>query len=273
MVRLPAPNCDTEGMDEACEVCGGAGMQLIERADGSRAVRECVCRTRSRQQRALAAANIPRLYSASTLDNYETADRDNQGYTLNHAKYTAEKFVRFYPLETNGMGLLLTGSIGTGKTHLAVGVLKALIEERGATGIFFHFHDLIKKVQNSFNRGVSATEQEIMEPIFRAEVLVLDELGASKPSDWVFDTLAHILNTRYNERLTTILTTNYVNREPMLGRGRPMSAMEEAREALRNETLGDRIGERMRSRLQEMCMSVEMTGPDYRQTAKRAHFG
>lgn len=260
-------------MDEVCAVCGGAGMQLIERTDGSRAARECVCRVRSRQERALAAANIPRLYRGSTLDTYETADRDTQGYTLNNAKYTAEKFVRCYPLETNGMGLLLTGSIGTGKTHLAIGILRALIEERGATGLFFHFHDLIKKVQNSFNRNVAMTEREIMEPVFAAEVLVLDELGASKPSDWVFDQLAHILNTRYNERLTTIVTTNYANREPVLTAARPLSAMEESREALRHETLGDRIGERMRSRLQEMCMPVEMVGPDYRKTAKRAHFG
>ncbi len=260
-------------MDEVCELCGGGGMLLIERADGSRAARECECRVKSRQERALSAANIPRLYRASTLDNYETADRDNQGYTLNNAKYTAEKFVRCYPLETNGLGLLLTGSIGTGKTHLAVGVLKALIEDRGATGLFFHFHDLIKKVQNSFNRNVAETEHEILKPIFTAEILVLDELGASKPSDWVFDTLAHILNTRYNERLTTILTTNYANREPVLGGGRTLSAMEESREALRNETLGDRIGERMRSRLQEMCMPVEMNGPDYRKSVKRAHFG
>ena len=53
------------------------------------------------------------------------------------------------------------------------------------------------------------TEIEILRPVFEAEVLVLDELGASKPTEWVWDTVAHILNTRYNDKRTTIITTNY----------------------------------------------------------------
>jgi DNA replication protein DnaC len=96
--------------------------------------------------------------------------------------------------------------------------------------------------------------------------LVLDELGAAKPSDWVWDTVAHILNTRYNDRRTTIITTNYANAGPLGAEGGAAKA------AMRDETLGDRIGERMRSRLQEMCVVVEMNGTDFRQGVKRASF-
>ena len=259
-------------MDDLCTICEGSGLRLVERPDGSRAARDCDCRVQKRKARALASAKIPRLYERSTFQNYETADRDDKLYTLNAAKYTSEKFALAYPVDTGGIGLLFTGSVGTGKTHLAVSVLKAILE-KGGTGIFYHFQDLIKQIQNSFNRNVQATESEILEPILNAEVLVLDELGASKPSDWVFDTIAHVLNTRYNERRTTIITTNYPNRDALLVPGKVLSVFEEAREALRNETLGDRIGERMRSRIQEMCMVVEMIGPDYRKTEKRAHFG
>ena len=95
---------------------------------------------------------------------------------------------------------------------------------------------------------------------------MLDELGASKPTDWVWDTVAHILNTRYNDRRTTIITTNYANFAPARHRASVTSAPQ------REETLGDRIGERMRSRLQEMCMVVEMQGKDFRQKVKRASF-
>jgi DNA replication protein DnaC len=95
-------------------------------------------------------------------------------------------------------------------------------------------------------------------------VLVLDELGASKPTDWVWDTVAHILNTRYNDRRTTIITTNYANLAPFAA---------ESNRAMREDSLGDRIGERMRSRLQEMCVVVEMQGEDFRQKVKRASFG
>jgi DNA replication protein DnaC len=174
--------------------------------------------------------------------------------------------VEGYPVETAGTGLLITGSIGVGKTHLAVGILQALVAERGASGLFYDYRDLLKQVQNSYNQKVAATEMEVLRPVFETEVLVLDELGAAKPTDWVWDTVAHILNTRYNDRRTTIITTNYANMPPLA------ADSSGPRAAVREETLGDRIGERMRSRLQEMCVVVEMSGEDFRQKVKRASF-
>src|SRR6185312_7556409 len=149
-------------------------------------------------------------YAHCTLEDYETAF-PSADRSLGKALVQARNFVKAYPLETEGKGLLLTGSIGVGKTHLAVGMLQALIAQRGARGLFVDYRDLLKKVQNSYNKNVSATELEVLAPVFDAEVLVLDELGASKPTDWVWDTVAHILNTRYNDRRTTIITTNYPN--------------------------------------------------------------
>ena len=111
-----------------------------------------------------------------------------------------QRFVEGYPVETDGKGLLLTGDIGVGKTHVAVGLLKELIIQRGVSGLFYDYRELLKEVQNSYNQEVSATELEILRPVFEAEVLVLDELGAAKPTDWVWDTVAQILNSRYNER-------------------------------------------------------------------------
>jgi DNA replication protein DnaC len=199
------------------------------------------------------------------LDDY-VPNYGGNSPSLSNALVQARNFVREYLPGSEMPGLLLTGSIGVGKTHLAVGILQSLIAERGAKGLFFDYRDLLKQVQNSYNRSVEVTELEILQPVFDAEVLVLDELGASKPTDWVWDTVAHILNTRYNDRRTTIITTNYTNLPPG---GSELTA---ARAAMREETLGDRIGERMRSRLQEMCVVVEMTGEDFRQKVKRASF-
>ena len=112
-------------------------------------------------------------------------------------------------------------------------------------------------IQNSYNPQVSTTELEILNPVVNAEVLVLDDLGAIRPTEWVWDTVSVILNSRYNDKRTTIITTNYPALAPGVG-------------GLREETLGDRVGERMRSRLMEMCNPVEMTGKDFRQTALRA---
>ena len=212
-------------------------------------------------------ARIPLRYEHCTLDAYE-ASYNGAHRSLARAYRTAVDFVRSYPLETGGTGLLLTGSIGVGKTHLAVGVLRALLSERGAQGIFYDYRDLLKRIQNSYNSNVAATEMEILQPVFDAEILVLDEIGASKPSEWVWDTVAHVLNTRYNDRKTTILTTNYANVPPPVAGN--VASITQARSAMREESLGERIGERMRSRLQEMCLVVEMTGDDFREKIKRA---
>ncbi len=161
----------------------------------------------------IAQARIPRRYEHCTLDSYEF-NFGGANRSLGRAYTAARKFVAGFPLETDGTGLLLTGSIGVGKTHLAVGILQGLIAERGATGIFCDYRELLKEVQNSYSPNVAATELEVLKPVFEAEVLVLDEIGASKPTEWVWDTVAHILNSRYNDRLTTILTTNYANLRP-----------------------------------------------------------
>lgn len=251
-------------MTEVCAKCEGSGLKIVQRADGTQFAQDCACRIERRAARMLGRAHIPRRYEHCTLENYETSFPSSHR-SLSAAHLRARKFVESYPLETAGTGLLLTGSIGVGKTHLAVGILQALVAERGATGLFYDYRDLLKQVQNSYNRQVAATELEILAPVFDAEVLVLDELGASKPTDWVWDTVAHILNTRYNDRRTTIITTNYAN----LG---PLGTEPGTRTTMREETLGDRIGERMRSRLQEMCVVVEMQGEDFRQKVKRASF-
>jgi DNA replication protein DnaC len=189
----------------------------------------------------------------------------------------ASRFVGGYPGETGGKGLLLVGPVGVGKTHVAVGILRALVEERGVKGLFYDYRELLKEVQNSYNPNVAATEMEVLRPVFQAEVLVLDELGASKPTEWVWDTVAHVLNSRYNDRQTTIITTNYPNSKPLAeitGRylGKTGAAQEDADRVIGGETLGDRIGVRMRSRLQEMCVVVDMYGKDFRETVKRASF-
>ena len=254
-----------KAMQEPCPICEDSGYRHVERPDGSRAAIECTCRLERRERRQLHAARIPQRYAHCTLDEYVT-NYSGAHRSLTTAHMMAKKFVQSYPFETNGNGLLLTGSIGVGKTHLAVGILQALIADRGAKGLFYDYRDLLKQVQNSYNRNVDATELEVLKPVFDAEVLVLDELGASKPTDWVWDTVAHILNTRYNDRRTTIITTNYPTAAPAAGE------LSGARAAVREETLGDRIGERMRSRLQEMCVVVEMTGQDFRQSVRRASF-
>jgi DNA replication protein DnaC len=241
------------------------GVRAIVRPGGGRAIEICECQAQQRVSRLLNRAAIPARYEHCSLDSYEAsfpgADR-----SLATAQLMARRFVDDYPATTGGHGLLLTGSIGVGKTHLAVGMLHALIVEKGVHGLFSDYRELLKQIQHSYNPQVATTEMEILQPVFDAEVLVLDELGASKPTDWVWDTVALVLNTRYNDKRTTIITTNYADLAPGSGSNG-------ASRATREETLGDRIGERMRSRLAEMCFTLEMRGEDFRRTVGRARFG
>jgi DNA replication protein DnaC len=249
-----------------CSICDGVGLVRVVDAAGNWVSRPCECQDVVREERRLAAARIPERYRQYTLDGYETAFRGADP-SLGRAHLTARRFVDSYPVDTAGRGLLFTGSIGVGKTHLAVGVLRRLIQERGVRGLFCDYRELLKSIQNSYNPQVQTTELELLRPVFAAEVLVLDDLGAQKPNEWVWDTVALILNTRYNDKLTTIITTNYPDQAAGGG------ALSETERAAREQTLGDRIGDRMRSRLAEMCIGVEMTGEDFRQSVKRARFG
>ena len=249
-----------------CAICNGIGLVRVVNDGGQWVSRPCECQEMVREERRLAAAHIPERYRHYTLDGYETAFRGADA-SLGRAHLTARKFVEAYPVDTAGKGLLFTGSIGVGKTHLAVGVLRRLVQERGVRGLFCDYRELLKNIQNSYNPQVHTTELELLKPVFAAEVLVLDDLGAQKPNEWVWDTVALILNTRYNDKQTTIITTNYPDL-PAAGGG-----LTDAERAAREHTLGDRIGDRMRSRLAEMCVRVEMTGEDFRQTVKRARFG
>jgi len=235
-------------------------------AAGNWVSRECTCQEAEREQRRIRAAQIPARYKECTLDAFEPS-YPGADASLGRALQTARKFAETYPVDTAGRGLLFVGTAGLGKTHLAVGILRRLIQERGAKGLFCDYRELLKSIQNSYNPEVRHTELDLLKPVFAAEVLVLDDLGAQKPNEWVWDTVALILNTRYNDRQTTIITTNYADLPA--GGGVQSDVERAAREA----TLGDRIGDRMRSRLAEMCVRVEMKGDDFRQSVKRARFG
>jgi DNA replication protein DnaC len=247
---------------EVCPLCAGSGWKAAPDAP-ERGVTRCDCQLRAYADAMFAAARIPKRYQHCDLSNYEF---EGSQLHLAPARMAACRFVEEYPVDKTG--LLLVGTIGTGKTHLAVGIAKALIREKGIPCLFYDYRELLKEIQNSYNASVQATELGLLRPVFDAEVLVLDELGAVRPSEWVWDTVSLILNTRYNDNRTTIITTNFAD-EPAAAVARSLSPAR----ATRDETLGDRIGERMRSRLHEMCRIVRMDGADFRQKFRSASFG
>jgi len=235
-----------------CPLCGGTGWREV-RSENERRVTRCECFLKTQSEHLKNASEIPARYADCGFESYRTDA--NSG--LAAAKITLEKWAQQYPLDR--AGLLLIGPSGVGKTHLAVAAMKKLTD-KGIHCLFCDYRDLLKRIQNSYNPSVQTTELDVLKPIFETEVVLLDDLGAVKPSEWVWDTVSLILNSRYNENRTTLITSNFLD-----GPSATADGVDGPRRAAREETLGDRIGERMRSRLFEMCRLVQVNGRDYRQ--------
>jgi DNA replication protein DnaC len=229
---------------EHCAQCNGTGWKPVESADGVSRVVRCDCWRDSITRRMLADARIPRRYHHCTLNDFLTYDNE----TLEDALARARRLADAFPVVDRGLFFL--GDPGVGKTHLAVAIVKQVVLTRGARALFYDTRDLLKVIRGTYNNVVKTTELEVLRPVMEAELLVLDDLGAEKTSEWVEETLNLIVNTRYNERRITVFTSNYPDVPP------------DSDPAV--ISLHDRIGFRMRSRLHEMCDFLDLEGGDYR---------
>lgn len=246
-------------------------MHIVQR-DGRQWAEPCPCRIQRRAARRIEQARIPRRYQDCVFESFETM-HIGANSSISKSLFFARKFVEVFPHETGSKGLLFVGTNGIGKTHLAVSILKTLILEKGATGVFWEHKELLDKLRSIYSMRVAGAEEKLLHFVTNCDVLVLDDLGDITPSDWSWDTTSFILNSRYNENRCTIITTNLENRGISAPKGEDETREAfELRRVMSVGTLGDRIGERMRSRLQEMCVVVEMQGEDFRQKVKRASF-
>ncbi len=224
-----------------CPLCDDTGWKPIEHT-GIRKVVRCDCRRERAGQQRLASANIPKRYQHCTIANFVAYNE-----SLQRAVERAQRLADAFPAV--GRGMFLEGQPGVGKTHLAVAVLKQVIERTGARGIFYDTRDLLRVIRSTYDPSTRTTELEVLRPVMSADILVLDDLGAEKTSEWVEETMNLIVNTRYNERRLTIFTSNY----------------KDIPDDTDPNALLFRIGYRMRSRLHEMCDFEVLDGADYRE--------
>jgi DNA replication protein DnaC len=284
-----------------CPHCQGSGWKVVERTEkgaqplatdrpGASSQGEprmvwavpCDCTTGDRTERALQRARVPERYRHCDFENYET-DNEIENVTreqlaaynrsLNQAKMFVQRFAQEYspvPGMQSEHGILLMGPCGVGKTHLAVSALKTIVL-RGHTGLFYDYRELLKAIQDSYNPENQATEMSVLEPVLKTEILVLDDVGSSKPSPWALETVGHVLNTRYNEKRVTLLTTNFLDTDAVSANpSLQLQRVAGMRSPTVEDSLTERVGKRIRSRLYEMCRTLEIHAPDYRKEIRHA---
>lgn len=249
-----------------CRVCGGTGWIVSENEGVSSAAR-CDCVAESQADELERQAQIPENYRNASFDNFHLP-KDNPAAMrgLSDVMLAVMSYQRKFP-DNDRPGILLAGPPGTGKTHLAVAALRLLIA-RGHEAIFFDYQNLLERIRAGYSEALGTSSREAYRVALETEILLLDDLGAHRVTDWVEDTVTAIVTHRYNHRKPLIATTNLVDADmggPLLEKG-ALAASQSYR-----TTLEQRVGERARSRLFEMCRVIRMPNvDDYRIKRMRA---
>ncbi|MBI3072614.1 MAG: ATP-binding protein [Deltaproteobacteria bacterium] len=233
-----------------CETCGGAGFVRGRNARGYNETKPCECRDLFRRVDRFSEAQIPAKYRENAFESYESK-------TPSQARAQARLYELAKTISAKSRGVLIAGPVGVGKTHLLVATLRYLTLERGISCRFADFFHLLGNLREGYAQGRS--DADLLGPLSTVDVLAIDELGKGRNTDWEYSILDELVSRRYNLGATTLLTTNYLDAPPVEGRStRGFSAKSVV------ETLEERVGARIYSRLLEMCEFLTLDGPDHR---------
>jgi DNA replication protein DnaC len=225
-------------------------------AQGYEVLDPCSCQRLLARVARFNQAEIPARYRHCSLRDYIDYG-GNQREVMHRVRRHLDAFAPGKP------GLLLAGKVGTGKTHLLVGMLTEITLEAGLQARFVEFTHLLSSIKEGFNEG--RNEADVLAPVSRIPVLGIDELGKGLSTEWQLSILDEIISRRYNAGLSTFFTTNLALRAPDVPVREPVTGQSgELRRALESLSLHDRVGDRIFSRLHEMCELVWVDGPDHR---------
>jgi len=216
--------------DAKCPLCDGYG-HIID-ADGK--ARPCRCVRRAILASEIETARIPKLYAGESLDTFQPYTSSLRG-CLARVKEYVENYTPDEP-----RGLYICGNTGTGKTHLAIGILRGLIA-RGFDGVYYSVVDLLDAIRATYDPNAPGAPKGRLTQELNRQILVLDDFGVQKTSTWVADRLYALINRRYQDCKTLIITSNIMAKDLPL-----------------------KVENRIASRIIEMCNDIDIRADDFR---------
>ena len=242
-----------------CQECDGEGRTFRQDDKGMAFLADCsFCFSLRKRLRLLNDSGIPGKFSGVSLEVYQPIGLQNKK-ALSRAKDFLDDF--HMANKQVSRGLLFMGGPGLGKTHLVVSILKQLILEEEVNGKFVDFFQLLSDIRHGYSHDQS--EMSLIEPYLKSRVLVIDELAKGRNNEWEQTILDQFISSRYNAAdKITLFTTNYSDQggAPTDKNGRAIS--------FQKQSLEEKVGDRIFSRLAQMCDFVKMEGEDYRTKIK-----
>ena len=238
---------DPQNRDAPCPICDGKGVimwdvPLDDRRYGQlqRCPNHPIDTDTGLQERLRRLGNLE-AYKDKTFENFKTDPFHRQLTNLGIALQQAEDFAR----EPQGW-IVYEGPYGCGKTHLAVAIANARLEQFGDRVLFITAPDLLDFLRTTFNPNAEVSYSEAFEQICNVPLLVLDDLGVENPSGWAKEKLFQLLNYRYVNKLPTVITTN---------------------------TTLDELDPRISSRMMEgaVVTHIQIEAPDYRKVFRHSN--
>ena len=242
-------------MASACPSCAGTGFIIREDDRGVAVSQRCSCERDGREARLERAAGIPERYAHCEWQPWERGGSFEVHHPSHQAAWElARAWAEGFPAVDQD--LMLVGPPGRGKTHLVVACARYLMANKGIRVLFHEQRALLKALQGTFDSNTGLQESDVLRPVLDCELLILDDLGAGRTTEWAKDVLHDIIAHRYNERKHLVVTTNLALGDDTTRRGK--------RAVDQPSTLRDRLGDPLISRLREMCRIVDVSGDDYR---------
>lgn len=196
-------------------------------------------RRMERIKRLFSQSRLGRRFRERTFETFVVREHTRKAFeiALDYAK-------NFESYKEKGEGLFITGGYGVGKTHLAAAIANYLISNEIATVIFGNVTTLLGRIRHTYSDGSQYEEEQVMKELYDVDLLIIDDLGKEKPTEWVEEKLYTVINERYENYRPIVVTSNL--------------KLEEIEQRLEN------CGGAIVSRIIEMCRGIKIVGPDFR---------